>query len=299
MQASRAVHDTDNLKLSTSIAETVPIEFTVKDVLAAGQCFDVTGGAMSFPNGLQLTLGQRTAAAASAASASSSGIISDTLVMQNLGYWQLKAQPGVFSLALAPGRASQLYSIVQSGGASSSAENATSGGVVRKRLSIAAASSASGSSSSSSSGMNFFGRRAGAAGSGSSSSDVLEQVPSLDVAVRSFTGPITQLLVRKKAGKESESLLSSIGDAAATAADGGAGGSSSGGGVLSSLKSFFGSGSGGSGSGDKQGSLALPGEEVHPESGKPVVHVFSLASGECAVMLAVVCDCCMPPLPVL
>ena len=33
----------------------------------------------------------------------------DTLVMANLGYFQLKAAPGVFALRLAPGRSADLY----------------------------------------------------------------------------------------------------------------------------------------------------------------------------------------------
>ena len=37
----------------------------------------------------------------------------DTLVMSNLGYYQLKAAPGVFNLRLAPGRSQELYTVVQ------------------------------------------------------------------------------------------------------------------------------------------------------------------------------------------
>lgn len=33
----------------------------------------------------------------------------DTLVMANLGYWQMKVSPGVWYLQLAPGRSSDLY----------------------------------------------------------------------------------------------------------------------------------------------------------------------------------------------
>lgn len=33
----------------------------------------------------------------------------DTLVMANLGYWQMKTIPGVWYLQLAPGRSSELY----------------------------------------------------------------------------------------------------------------------------------------------------------------------------------------------
>jgi UDP-glucose:glycoprotein glucosyltransferase len=36
----------------------------------------------------------------------------DTLVMQNLGYFQLKASPGLWELGIAPGRSRDLYQIV-------------------------------------------------------------------------------------------------------------------------------------------------------------------------------------------
>lgn len=35
----------------------------------------------------------------------------DTLVMANLGYWQMKVSPGVWYLQLAPGRSSELYTV--------------------------------------------------------------------------------------------------------------------------------------------------------------------------------------------
>jgi UDP-glucose:glycoprotein glucosyltransferase len=35
----------------------------------------------------------------------------DTLVMQNLGYFQLKASPGLWELSIAPGRSRDLYQI--------------------------------------------------------------------------------------------------------------------------------------------------------------------------------------------
>ena len=35
----------------------------------------------------------------------------DTLVMANLGYWQMKVSPGVWHLQLAPGRSADLYEL--------------------------------------------------------------------------------------------------------------------------------------------------------------------------------------------
>jgi len=48
------------------------------------------------PNGLQLILSDPS-------SSNSSSIRSDTLVMQNLGYFQLQASPGLWRLGLAQG----------------------------------------------------------------------------------------------------------------------------------------------------------------------------------------------------
>lgn len=43
----------------------------------------------------------------------------DTLVMANLGYWQMKASPGVWYLQLAPGRSSELYTLKDEGNGNS------------------------------------------------------------------------------------------------------------------------------------------------------------------------------------
>ena len=52
------------------------------------------------PRGVQLVLG----------TAAQPNLV-DTLVMANLAYFQLKAAPGAFHLALAPGRSRQLYTV--------------------------------------------------------------------------------------------------------------------------------------------------------------------------------------------
>ena len=49
-------------------------------------------------------------------------VVGDTLVMSNLGYFQLKAYPGVFQLQLAPGRTRQLYSVQSSTGVTEDAQ---------------------------------------------------------------------------------------------------------------------------------------------------------------------------------
>lgn len=42
----------------------------------------------------------------------------DTLVMANLGYWQMKVSPGIWYLMLAPGRSSELYLLKEGDGGS-------------------------------------------------------------------------------------------------------------------------------------------------------------------------------------
>lgn len=54
------------------------------------------------PRGLQITLGTE-----------SRPVIVDTIVMANLGYFQLKANPGAWILRLRQGRSSEIYDIVR------------------------------------------------------------------------------------------------------------------------------------------------------------------------------------------
>jgi UDP-glucose:glycoprotein glucosyltransferase len=61
----------------------------------AGHCYEKGGDP---PRGLQLLLGTKLRRH-----------MVDTIVMANLGYWQLKAAPGVWTLSLAPGRSSEIY----------------------------------------------------------------------------------------------------------------------------------------------------------------------------------------------
>ena len=107
----KAIDDLDNIRLDDQTMgsrATVFAEFSLTSILVTGTCEDLTH--MQPPNGLQLVLD----------SAISKHRYADTLVMQNLGYFQLRARPGVYHLRLARGRASKLYSIAPSDVPSSS-----------------------------------------------------------------------------------------------------------------------------------------------------------------------------------
>ena len=219
VQATKAIHDTDNLKFPPMLTDVIPVEFSVKDLLAAGQCIDSTKSSMSFPNGLQLQLLAKDAAGGV------SNRISDTLVMQNLGYYQLKAQPGVWSLALAEGRSADLYDVV-----------------------VPLGGAKSGSS---------IGYNVGYSGDGSD----LYPVKTLDVIVRDFTGPIFQLQVKKKPGLEGQQLLVSASkEEESKKSDS----------MLGKISNFF--------SNPSKTNDTKKNDEYHAD-GRPIVHVFSLASG--------------------
>jgi UDP-glucose:glycoprotein glucosyltransferase len=151
VQQSHAVQDTDNLRCDIQSgcsdgayagdASDVPIlerrdltvvEYGLRNLLFFGQCYDATSG--SPPNGLQLTLTRKKAAHSSAlpspgevvvgpdgslvsnslAASSTALPYSDTLVMKNVGYWQLRANPGVWDLKIAPdSRGAEIFDMVE------------------------------------------------------------------------------------------------------------------------------------------------------------------------------------------
>lgn len=127
IQASSASQDIDNLRCDGEICgdigsaskDTTSISYALKNILVAGQCFETKDmGMPPPPNGLQLVLlhTQPNVSSTSSSSLSVAYPSADTLVMQNLGYFQLQANPGLWSLNLAAGRASDLFNIIDTAG---------------------------------------------------------------------------------------------------------------------------------------------------------------------------------------
>lgn len=98
----RSVYDLDNIKLS-EINGPVHSEYELEYLLLEGHCFDTTTG--SPPRGLQITLGTE-----------EHPIVVDTIVMANLGYFQLKANPGAWVLKLRHGKSADIYDITSAEG---------------------------------------------------------------------------------------------------------------------------------------------------------------------------------------
>ena len=89
-----AAYDLDNIKFDNveGKSKRIFVEYELEYVLIEGNCYDVEGHP---GKGVQLELGDQY----------------DTLVMANLGYFQLKADPGVWKLSLREGPSKQIYHI--------------------------------------------------------------------------------------------------------------------------------------------------------------------------------------------
>lgn len=96
VEAVQSIYDLDNIHLA-DVPVGVSARFELQYLLIEGQCFDET---QSYPRGLQLILGTN-----------KTKNLFDTIVMANLGYFQLKAYPGVWHLNLREGRSDDIYTI--------------------------------------------------------------------------------------------------------------------------------------------------------------------------------------------
>ncbi|THU65445.1 hypothetical protein C4D60_Mb05t03700 [Musa balbisiana] len=100
-----AIHDLDNILLENlGDLRTLQAVFELEALLLTGHCAEKDHDP---PRGLQLILGTKRGPH-----------LVDTLVMANLGYWQMKVSPGVWYLQLAPGRSADLYALKEGGAGS-------------------------------------------------------------------------------------------------------------------------------------------------------------------------------------
>ncbi|XP_076013398.1 UDP-glucose:glycoprotein glucosyltransferase 1 [Genypterus blacodes] len=109
VESVRTRYDLDNIYLE-EVENIVAAEYELEHLLLEGHCFDVSTGQP--PRGLQFTLGT-----------ASDPVIMDTIVMANLGYFQLKANPGAWILKLRKGRSDDIYKIYSHDGTDSPADS--------------------------------------------------------------------------------------------------------------------------------------------------------------------------------
>ncbi|KAH6608850.1 glycosyltransferase family 24 protein [Trichoderma cornu-damae] len=91
-----SVHDLDNIKLS-AVKTDVRATYVLKHILIEGHSREGKGSA---PRGAQLILATE-----------KDPLVTDTIVMSNLGFFQFKANPGLYSIQLKEGRNAEIYEI--------------------------------------------------------------------------------------------------------------------------------------------------------------------------------------------
>lgn len=109
VESVRSLYDLDNIRLE-DVDSVVHSEFELEYLLLEGHCFETTMG--NPPRGLQITLGTET-----------QPVVVDTIVMANLGYFQLKANPGAWLLRLRQGRSADIFDIVSHDGSDTPANS--------------------------------------------------------------------------------------------------------------------------------------------------------------------------------
>lgn len=97
-----SVHDLDNLRLSSVSTENVEAIYQLDNILIEGHSKDA--GESSPPRGAQLVL-----------STGQDDKFADTIIMANLGYFQFKANPGIYNLSLKKGRSQEVFHIDNAG----------------------------------------------------------------------------------------------------------------------------------------------------------------------------------------
>jgi len=97
VQAESCPYDLDNIHLE-STPNGVHAVFKLENILVEGRCYEADGTYQPTP-GLELQMQQ----------VGSDADPLDTLVMANLGYFQLKSNPGVWELGIRPGRSLDVY----------------------------------------------------------------------------------------------------------------------------------------------------------------------------------------------
>ncbi|GJN71657.1 hypothetical protein PLICBS_005725 [Purpureocillium lilacinum] len=91
-----SAHDLDNIKLSSAQTD-IDATYELQHILIEGHSRDDDG---SPPRGAQLVL-----------STEREPLVTDTIVMSNLGFFQFKANPGFYKIQLKAGRTSDIYTI--------------------------------------------------------------------------------------------------------------------------------------------------------------------------------------------
>ncbi|KAG5458606.1 MAG: UDP-glucose:glycoprotein glucosyltransferase-domain-containing protein [Olpidium bornovanus] len=105
VSAVESGHDLDNIRLRSADSKRgVEAVMELENILVEGHARDMTTGGP--PRGLQFVLSTR-----NPPESLSEHHLVDTIVMANLGYFQLKGNPGLWTLGLREGRSAELFNV--------------------------------------------------------------------------------------------------------------------------------------------------------------------------------------------
>lgn len=99
-----SIHDLDNIKLSSLPAEAnIDAIYGLESILIEGHSRDTTNGGQP-PRGAEVVLATE-----------KDPHFADTIIMANLGYFQFKANPGLYNIKLKSGRSQEIFSLDSAG----------------------------------------------------------------------------------------------------------------------------------------------------------------------------------------
>ncbi|KAI9888352.1 MAG: hypothetical protein M1814_000559 [Vezdaea aestivalis] len=99
----RSIHDLDNIKLSSiKDGSNIEAQYELEHILIEGHSREIPGGQP--PKGAKFIIGTE-----------KNPHYADTIAMANLGYFQFKANPGVWKLDLQAGRTKDIYNLTSAG----------------------------------------------------------------------------------------------------------------------------------------------------------------------------------------
>lgn len=101
VRPKESIHDLDNLRLESILTKqrssVIDLRFELEQLVIEGHGRELKA---SVPRGLQLQL-----------TTTEGDIVGDTSIMANLGYFQFKADPGLYNLNIRDGRGCDVYSL--------------------------------------------------------------------------------------------------------------------------------------------------------------------------------------------
>lgn len=116
VMATKSKVDLDNLLIPSNDNDSVRVEYSLKNIMIEGHSRDFN--THQPPRGLELQLIDSTATNVlklADSTAINTNVVGDTIVMANLGYFQLKSNPGIYQIQIREGKSNLIYKLYSLG----------------------------------------------------------------------------------------------------------------------------------------------------------------------------------------